>query len=113
MTNLIQPSGVPHGVNDHGMKYQTGPVTSTMTIKNTMPLEILAANESGILSSLARLESYQTFSTEARCVNILIGENTMRTSKASTCNPVMVRKRRPDVRTGCHKTANRPSRFNF
>src|SRR5580658_5912929 len=41
MTNLILPSGVPHGVSDTGIKFHAGPVTSTIKINNKIALEAL------------------------------------------------------------------------
>src|SRR5947209_6467100 len=112
MISLIQPSGLPHGVSDHGMKFQSGPVSSTITIINARPLDTLPASEAETLSSPSRFESYQIFSTDTRWVNVLNGEKIMRARKAGNCTPDKVRKRRADVSTGFQSTTNHPSRFN-
>src|SRR5579883_1633844 len=73
------PGRVSKGVSVQGMKSQTGPVTITIIITRAMPLEIRKAMELGILSSLARFELYQTFSTDQRWVKNFTGDNIMRT----------------------------------
>ena len=99
MTNLILPGMVAMGMSEAGIKFQTGPVTSTIVISNAMPLEILAPRVLGILSSFSRFESYQIFSTDERWVNVLKGEKTARATKIGTSIPDKVRKRRPEVIT--------------
>src|SRR5258708_5265041 len=104
------------GVSDLGIKYQIGPVSSTSVINNTMPLDTRTPSESGMVSSPSRFESYQIFSTAARRVIILKGEKTMRATNTGNCSTdilrKIVRKRRPEVRTGFQSTTNRPRRFN-
>src|SRR5882724_1393195 len=110
-TNLNLPRGLVHGVNDRGTKFQSGPVNSAIKINSAMPLETRTAHELGILSSSARLELYHTFSTDERRVIILRGAMAVRATRASTCSPEVVRKRRPEVITLFQSTTKRPSRF--
>src|SRR5207244_9236861 len=114
ITNRILPSGLAKGVIDLGIKYQIGPVSSTIKINNAIALETFTPSVLGILSSRSRFESYQIFSTDERWVKVLNGERTARAQKASICNPDpdMVRNRRPEVSTRSHSTTKRPSRFN-
>ena len=39
MKNLNLPDRLSQGINDGGIKFQTGPVTSTIIINNAMALE--------------------------------------------------------------------------
>src|SRR6266540_3042728 len=91
VTNLILPSGLANGVSDLGIKYQIGPVSSTIVINNTMPLDTRTPSESAMDSSPSRFESYQIFSTDARRVIILKGEKTMRPTKTANCSADIVR----------------------
>src|SRR4051812_8686206 len=113
MPSLSLPSGLENGVSELGIKFQSGPESITRMNNKPIALEIRVRTELGILSSSARLESYQTFATSERCVNILIGEKIIRTPPAKIWRPDVLRKRRPEVRTGCQSTANRPSRFSL
>src|SRR5271156_3897076 len=112
MTNLILPSELSQGVSEKGRTSQSGPVSSTSSINNAMPLDALTPSVLGILSSFSRFESYQIFSTDERRVNIVKGERAIQTPLDSICSPDITRKRRPDVRTRSQITINRPSRFN-
>src|SRR5207245_8217173 len=86
ITNRNLPNGLAKGVSDLGIKYQIGPVSSTIVINNTMPLDTRTPSESGMVSSPSRFESYQIFSTDARRVIILKGEKTMRATKTGNCS---------------------------
>src|SRR6185295_14889800 len=56
ITNLNLPSGLARGVSDLGIKYQIGPVSSTIRMTRAMVLETLTASVLGILSSPSRFE---------------------------------------------------------
>src|SRR5262245_5867542 len=107
-TNRALPNALVSGVSVQGVRPQTGAVSATAITTRVIPLESRTDNESGIVSSSERLESYHIFSTDARWVNILTGEKTRRIPPAKNCNPDILRKRRPEVSTRSHNPTNRP-----
>ena len=106
------PKGLCNGVNDQGINPHTGPVSRMINMINATALDNLKPHELGILSSLVRLESYQSFSTEDRFVSIFLGNKAVRRICPHICNPELVRNRLPEVTTVSQSTTNLPSRFN-